>query len=150
MIEFSYFYKLFLNSIKDYEIKEILEMDSDIAEDLMLTFLLKGLARFDNCHKDLENIDLDLQIINENLSLKEIIIIIDWMIIAWAERNNSDLLLSQATLGDADFRRTPQYMILRANEDNINIRRERVQQDMINYDLKNTPFKEWSVGNYGL
>lgn len=150
MVEFSQIYKLFLNSIKDYEIKEILEYSPDAGEDLMLTFLLKALTRFDNCHKDLENIDLNLQIIKEDLSLKEIIILVDWMVIAWAERNNSDLLLSQATLGDADFRRTPQYMVLRANEENINMRRERVQQDMITYDLKNTPFKEWSVGNYGL
>lgn len=150
-LQFSIFYKYFLNTIRDWGIRELIEQGYvDIAEDQMESYLIMAFARFDNCHKNLNDFDLETKTLNVVLDNKETMIVVQWMKIIWAEHINDDLLLQQATVGDTDFKRTPQYMILRNNEEKINARTEKVQLEMINYDLLHVPFSEWCQGNYGI
>ena len=73
----------------------------------------------------------------------------DLMVQCWL-----DFIISDTTqlggLQDTDFKRESASNNLKEKANYADRWREKVNQKIINYGLKNTPFAEWAVGNYGL
>lgn len=89
-------YKIFLSQIgKDI----IVELDQEVVEDLMLTYLLGASVEFDRCKKDLT---IEGDSIKGDLDLDEKFILADGMILYWLQpkKLTQELIKNRITDGD--------------------------------------------------
>ena len=149
---FNEIYKLFLISLQDYELKRLFNDSPEAADDLLMYFLLRAIPLFINCQKDIEQYhqnELGEYEFDDTLTLTEKTILSDLMVQCWL-----DFIISDTTqlggLQDTDFKRESASNNLKEKANYADRWREKVNQKIINYGLKNTPFAEWAVGNYGL
>lgn len=150
MTKFESIYSLFLATIQDYHISKLFETDLDIAEDLLQTFLIRAVHKFKNCIKPIQNLDLEAKSFNTELDINEINILSDLMVLSWLEWNNNNILQMNFSLNDNDFRHYSEEKNLKEKTSYTDRWREEVEQEMVDYGLYRTPFKEWAVGNYEL
>lgn len=150
MTKFESIYSLFLATIQDYHISKLFETDLDIAEDLLQTFLIRAVHKFKNCIKPIQNLDLETKAFNTELDINEINILSDLMVLSWLEWNNNNILQMNFSLNDNDFRHYSEEKNLKEKTSYTDRWREEVEQEMVDYGLYRTPFKEWAVGNYEL
>lgn len=151
MTRFEDVYKIFLSSIQDYNIKKMFDEDFEIAEDLLQTFLIRAVSHFKNCVKPIkQKMNLDIKCFEVNLDIDEINIISDLMVLSWLDWNNNNIIQMNISLNDNDFRHFSEEKNLKEKTEYADRLREKVNQDMVDYGLYRTPFKEWAVGNYVL
>lgn len=150
MTKFESIYSLFLATVQDYHISKLFETDLDIAEDLLQTFLIRAVHKFKNCIKPIQNLDLEAKSFNTELDINEINILSDLMVLSWLEWNNNNILQMNFSLNDNDFRHYSEEKNLKEKTSYTDRWREEVEQEMVDYGLYRTPFKEWAVGNYEL
>ena len=72
------------------------------------------------------------------------------MVLSWLEWNNNNILQMNFSLNDNDFRHYSEEKNLKEKTSYTDRWREEVEQEMVDYGLYRTPFKEWAVGNYEL
>lgn len=150
MTKFESIYSLFLATIQDYHISKLFETDLDIAEDLLQTFLIRAVHKFKNCIKPIQNLDLEAKSFNTELDINEINILSDLMVLSWLEWNNNNILQMNFSLNDNDFKHYSEEKNLKEKTSYTDRWREEIEQEMVDYGLYRTPFKEWAVGNYEL
>ena len=150
MTKFESIYSLFLATIQDYHISKLFETDLDIAEDLLQTFLIRAVHKFKNCIKPIQNLDLEAKSFNTELDINEINILSDLMVLSWLEWNNNNILQMNFSLNDNDFRHYSEEKNLKEKTSYTDRWREEVEQEMVDYGLYRTPFKDWAVGKYEL
>lgn len=150
MTKFESIYSLFLATIQDYHISKLFETDLDIAEDLLQTFLIRAVHKFKNCIKPIQNLDLDAKSFNTELDINEINILSDLMVLSWLEWNNNNILQMNFSLTDNDFKHYSEEKNLKEKTSYTDRWREEVEQEMVDYGLYRTPFKDWAVGKYEL
>lgn len=151
MTRFEDVYKIFLSSIQDYNIKKMFDEDFEIAEDLLQTFLIRAVSHFKNCVKPIkQKMNLDIKCFEVNLDIDEINIISDLMVLSWLDWNNNNIIQMNISLNDNDFKHFSEEKNLKEKTEYADRLREKVNQDMVDYGLYRTPFKEWAVGNYVL
>lgn len=150
MTKFENIYSLFLATIQDYHISKLFETDLDIAEDLLQTFLIRAVHKFKNCIKPIQNLDLEAKSFNTELDINEINILSDLMVLSWLEWNNNNILQMNFSLNDNDFRHYSEEKNLKEKTAYTDRWREEVEQEMVDYGLYRTPFKDWAVGKYEL
>ena len=143
-------YKMFLLTIQDYRIKKMFIDSPEVADDLMQNFLMDAVSKFINCSKQINELDFENDTFFCELDIQEKTIIKDLMVIAWMNWNVNDITQMNWSLNDNDFRHFSEEKNLREKSEYADRLREKVSQDMVNYGLSHTPFKEWAVGNYGL
>lgn len=143
-------YKMFLLTIQDYRIKKMFIDTPEVADDLMQNFLMDAVSKFINCSKQINELDFENDTFFCELDIQEKTIIKDLMVIAWMNWNVNDITQMNWSLNDNDFRHFSEEKNLREKSEYADRLREKVSQDMVNYGLSHTPFKEWAVGNYGL
>lgn len=147
---FEEIYSLFLNSIQDYSIKNLFVYDTEIAQEMTETFLLRAIPKFRNCEKDLKNINLQCKFFNVKLDLEEEVILSDLMVLSWMDRVVNDIVQMNLNLNDNDFKHYSEEKNLREKSMYADRIREKVSQEMTNYGLYRTPFSQWAAGNYGI
>lgn len=143
-------YKMFLLTIQDYRIKKMFIDTPEVADDLMQNFLIDAVSKFINCSKQINELDFENDTFFCELDIQEKTIIKDLMVIAWMNWNVNDITQMNWSLNDNDFRHFSEEKNLKEKSEYADRLREKVSQDMVNYGLSHTPFKEWAVGNYGL
>ncbi len=143
-------YKMFLLTIQDYRIKKMFIDTPEVADDLMQNFLMDAVSKFINCSKQINELDFENDTFFCELDIQEKTIIKDLMVIAWMNWNVNDITQMNWSLNDNDFRHFSEEKNLKEKSEYADRLREKVSQDMVNYGLSHTPFKEWAVGNYGL
>ena len=148
--KFEDIYRLFLGSIQDYHLKDMFEKNPEVAEDMMETFLKRAVYKFENCVKDVKDIDLINKSFRCELDLEEQNIVANLMVLSWLEWNTQNTTFMNPTLTDNDFKHFSEEKNLDKKMDYYDELRERVYQDMTQYGLYHTPFKRWAVGDYGI
>ena len=143
-------YKMFTLSIKDYSLKDLFQNNINVAQDMMEMFLKKAIGEFTNCIKPLENVNFITGNFGCHLDYTEQKIIVKLMIYEWANRITNDITQMNWSLNDNDFKHFSEERNLAGKANYVNGLREQYSQDMINYGLSHTPYKDWAVGNYGL
>lgn len=142
-------YKLFLYSFQDYELKRLFAMDADVGEDLLQTFLYRAIPLFKNCQKDIFDVDEVNKCFNCQLDIQEKGILSNLMVLKWM-----DFIVNDTTqwggLQDTDFKRESAANNLKEKKNYVDEWREKVEQEMVDYGLRHTPFDEWAVGNFGI
>lgn len=143
-------YKNFLNSIQDYRIKRLFEEEPSVANDMLCMFLESAVSKFVTCRKPIASTDFSQGEFNSELELKEKIILKDCMILAWMEWVINDITQMNWALNDNDFKHYSEEKNLREKSEYTDRLREKVNQDMMEYDIAHTPFADWGMGNFGL
>ena len=142
-------YKLFLYLFQDFELKRLFAMDADTGEDLLQTFLFRAIPLFKNCKKDIFDVDETNKCFNCQLDIQEKGILSDLMVLKWM-----DFIVNDTTqwggLQDTDFKRESAANNLKEKKNYVDEWREKVEQEMVDYGLRHTPFDEWAVGNFGI
>lgn len=150
LTKFEDIYKLFLGSIQDYSLSDLFVKNSDVAEDMMETFLIRGLPGFINCQKDISDLDMVNKSFRVGLTLEEQRIVADLMLLAWLDRRVTNVLQMDLKLQDNDFKTFSEEKNLREKSMYADRIREKVSQEMVDYGLHTTSFSDWAVGNYGI
>lgn len=99
--QFTDIYNIFLGKISDPIIASLSQSD---AEALMLNYLRSATTKFKKCEKDLSNVDWDLEQFNVSLSVTEVEILVNLMVIEWYENLINDWTEIKNLLGDTDFK----------------------------------------------
>lgn len=147
---FGEIYHIFLNTIQDYHIKNIFNENIQLGDDLLETFLLRGIPKFYNCVKDIKNVDLFNKTFTCLLDIEECGIVCDLMILSWLDYTINDITQMGLTLTDNDFKHYSEEKNLEKKVSYSNNIREQVNQNMVIYSLNHTSFSNWAVGNYGI
>ena len=143
-------YKNFLNSIQDYRIKKLFNDEPSVADDMLNMFLETAVSKFNVCRKPIMLTDFSQDEFNCELDLKETIILKDCMILAWMEWVINDITQMNWSLNDNDFKHFNEGTNLREKSEYTDRLREKVTQEMTEYDLLHTPFSDWGDGNFGI
>lgn len=147
---FEEIYRMFLNSIQDYSIRNLFVENVSVADDLLETFLIRGLSQFKNCVKNIKDIDTENKSFFVRLDLEEMSIIVQLMLLSWMDFTINDITQMNLNLNDNDFKHFSEERNLAAKSEYNDRLREKVHQDMLEYGLSHTPFKKWAVGIYDL
>lgn len=134
-----------LISIQDYQL-DILYRSRKNFNTLMDGYLLKSVPYFTNCQKDLTDYDLTLRQFNITLDLTEQIILSNLEIVTWMDAQILDVKQFSVLLNDTDFKTYSSAQNLKAKMDVQIILREKINQDMTNYGVKNIPWTDWGNG----
>ena len=137
MTSYSSIYELFLASIRDYQIDKLFEDSVESAEAYMKPFLIKAVANFTHCVKDLEDRDDEEQVFNSALTTIEKVVLSNLMIVEWLTKEVNDVLQMRLHLQDSDFRTYAEANNLKAKRDNLEATREVVDKQMKTYGYDN-------------
>lgn len=102
--QFEEIYKLFLNSINDYHIRNLFKEDVSVAEDLLYTLLLRSIPKFYNCVKDIKTVDAADKTFLCQLDIEECNILSELMVCSWLDLVINDIRQMSLHLNDNDWR----------------------------------------------
>lgn len=139
---------LALVSFRDYKLDKLYSLSEADFKNVFEGYLYKAIPKFNNCLKDLEDINTNTKVFNSTLSLTEKVILSDLSVIEWMTSKILDVTQMELHLNDTDFKHYSEREILRGKVEVQEILRERVSQDCVNYGLKNAPWVEWGDGNF--
>lgn len=143
---------MFLLVVKDYKLDKLYLISqanhTNDFKNYLDGFLIISIPEFDNCIKNLENINLTDRYFYDNLSLKEQLIISKWMVMKWFDKEIQDVTQFNMHLTDTDFKHYAEANNLKSKMDYSVHMREKINQDMVNYSIKNIPWDDWAAGNF--
>lgn len=147
---FEEIYQEFLSKVQDYKMRNLFLSDVNVATNLLHSYLLKAIAKFTNCRKDIKNPDEKKGEFNVSLNLVEKDILTGLMVEAWMDRVILDITQMNLTLNDNDFKHYAEATNFDKKSEIRDKIREINAQDMWNYDFDNTNWQDWASGNYQL
>lgn len=151
MTSFSTIYRIFLSQIQDYRIQQLFNSNVELAEDRLESFLFRAVPHFKNCIKPLmASYNVEAQSFDVDLDMEEISILAELMVLMWMDWNTQNILQMNVHLDDNDFKHYAEANNLKEKSEYADRQREKVSQDMTDYGLRHTPFKDWAAGNYAL
>lgn len=148
MTSFSQIYRLALNEISnDYRITEMFENNPTIAQDLLESWLFKGVALFQEFTEISleESYDSTNATFTVDLSFNVIKILSQMVVMFWMEWNINNIVQMNLSLQDADYKRYSEERNLTGKVDYMNKYREIIYQDMTQMCL-NQAFRTGLLG----
>ena len=118
--------------IRDYSLDTLYEQDVDAFDNVLQSFLIKGVPKFTECLQDL-SYDVDTASFNVDLTDLEMDILADYTVISWYEANINDVLEFKETLQDREFKRLATGQNLKPRQEYLTMLYTRVKQNPTNY-----------------
>lgn len=127
--------------MQDYKLDALAKNDPDTFEQVMVNYLVKSVPKFSGC---LQSLDFDLASLSFNnvLSIKEIDILADYLVMTWWEEHNNDVLVYTEALRDADFNRYATGQNMARRIETVDGLREKVRQDVNDYQMQGDNLKQ--------
>lgn len=142
------------NEIKSKNYVNYVQYTDDALLDLknvMEGFMIRGLAGFTNCKKDLSNRDDNLRVFNEGLTDLEKSIIADWTVISWLDKEINDVRqITGMIQNKVEANRYSEANLLKEKTNHKVQLQEDVNKKQTEYDFLNIPWSDWAKGNYGI
>ncbi len=143
---FDEIFDLALVSFRDYKLDSLYNISESDFKNVLQGYLLKAIPKFDNCQKDLEDIDLVNKVFNSDLTLKEKVILSDFTVIEWMTPKILDITQMELHLNSTDFDHYAEQQNLKGKIEVQNILIERIDRETTKYGLKNIPWDDWGGG----
>lgn len=118
--------------IRDYSLDTLYEVDEDSFDNVMQSYLIKGIPKFVECKQDL-SYDAQSATFNSDLTNLEMDILADYTVISWYEANINDVLEFKETLQDREFKRLATGQNLKPRQEYLTMLYTRVKQSTTNY-----------------
>ncbi len=130
----------------EYTDDALLELKS-----VMEGFMIRGLASFTNCKKDLSNRSDELRVFNEPLTDLEKSIIADWAVISWLDKEINDTRqITGMMQNKVEANRYSEANLLKEKTSHKVQLQEDVNKKQTEYDFLNIPWNDWARGEYGI
>lgn len=114
-------------------------------------FMIRGLANFTNCKKDLSNRNDELRVFNEPLTDLEKSIIADWAVITWLDKEINDTRqITGMMQNKVEANRYSEANLLKEKTNHKVQLQEDVNKKQTEYDFLNVPWEDWARGKYGI
>ena len=146
---FTDIYDLFLIGVSDYKLDQLYNISTTDFETYLQGFLIRAVPKFDNCNQDLTYSTTSAQF-TETLTNTEKVILADLMTMEWMLKETQDVSQFNLLLNDTDFKHYAEGQNLKEKSAYLDKLREKVNQDMTVYGIKNTPWSDWANGEYGI
>jgi len=148
MTKFTDVYEFFLNGISnDYRLKNLILQDTELAENMFEYWLYRAIVIYQNNTSEiLENsIDRDNKVFNKDLTISQITLLGQSMVLVWLEWNINDITQMNNTLTDNDFKHYSEERNLNAKVEYADKVREKLYHDFQLYCLRQfNPNTDWS------
>lgn len=118
--------------MRDYSLDTLYEQDEDAFDNVLQSFLIKGVPKFIECLQDL-SYNVDTASFNVDLTDLEMDILADYTVISWYEANINDVLEFKETLQDREFKRLATGQNLKPRQEYLTMLYTRVKQNTTNY-----------------
>ena len=128
--------------VRDYKLDSLYQQSQTDFATYLQGFLKRSIPKFTNCSKSLGYVISPTPQFNENLSLLEQVILADWMVINWLEKEVNDVTQFNLHLNDTDFKHYSEAQNLKEKRERLNDMREKLNQDMVDYGFQNI---DWSA-----
>lgn len=151
MTLFTDIYDLFLVSVRDYKIdllyQSSVQNNTNDFENYLQGFLIKAIPKFTKCKKNLYNYVLSPTAqFNETLDLNEQVILSNLTAIEWFEKEINDVTQFNLHLNNTDFKHYAESQNLKEKSDRADKLREKIAQDMTDYEIGNVDWSAWRSG----
>lgn len=114
-------------------------------------FMIRGLANFTNCKKDLSNRDDNARVFNEGLTDLEKSVIADWTVLSWLDKEINDVRqITGMMQNKVEANRYSEANLLKEKTNHKVQLQEDVNKKQTEYDFLNVPWSDWAKGNYGI
>jgi len=141
-------YDLALVSIRDYKLDELFNISEPDFKTYLKGFLIRAIPKFTNSRQDLDDRDDVLDTFNITLTTKEQDILATLLTNQWLEKEIKDVTQFNLHLNDTDFKHYAESKNLQEKQNLHDKTRERVNQDMTDYGLKQIDWQAWANGNF--
>ena len=148
MTTFADVYKFFLNGISnDYRLKNLILQDEEIAEDMFEYWLIRAISIYQNNTSEIieNSIDRDTKTFTVTLTISQLTLLAQTMVLIWLEWNINDITQMNNTLTDNDFKHYSEERNLNAKVEYADKVREKLYHDYQLYCLRQfNPSTDWS------
>lgn len=131
--KFQDIYDLFLSGIQDYELANI---DEDVIDRFLKQYLLLSLPYVIEANSDIEDIDLENEQFNIDLTLTEQALVAKAMTIVWVDRERKNLDILRKTVGDRDYKTASTADQLKQLTNTHTALRKELEQQLIDYSYR--------------
>lgn len=149
--QFEEIYRLFLNSISnDYRLKKMFVDSPEIAEDMLKTWLIKAVAQFSDCTKNLQSsTNMSDKNFGVALDIDEQVILSDLMVYNWMDYNINNIVQMNLSVQDRDFKTHAEERNLAGKSEYQDRLREKIYHSISEYTKKQYPISSWANGGVG-
>jgi hypothetical protein len=145
-------YDLFTIVVQDYKLTELynysVEHTSDDFTTYLQGFLIRAIPRFTYCANSLSYTTTPTAQFTATLTLNEKEILSDLMVVEWFDREINDVTQFNLHLNDTDFKHYAEGQNLKEKSDRIDRLREKIKQDMTDYEFGNIDWNAWASGDF--
>ncbi|MBF1543574.1 MAG: hypothetical protein HXO06_00090 [Prevotella salivae] len=131
--KFQDIYDLFLSGIQDYELANI---DEDVIDRFLKQYLLLSLPYVIEANSDIEDIDVENEQFNIDLTLTEQALVAKAMTIVWVDRERKNLDILRKTVGDRDYKTVSTADQLKQLTNTHTALRKELEQQLIDYSYR--------------
>lgn len=136
-----------LITIQDYKLNNLYQTNPKDFQAITNAFLLKGLPEFYNCKTPL-TYDSTTQSFNNTLTPLEISILSDLWVYEWFNWHIQNVTQFENKMTPSDFKHYSEAENLKQKSEYLDKLREKHNQKMVDYDLKNIDWASWGNGNF--
>jgi len=141
-------YDLALVSIRDYKLDELFAIDPADFKTYLKGFLIRAIPKFTNSRQDLDDRNDSTDTFNITLTTKEKDILATLLTNEWLTKEIKDVTQFNLHLNDTDFKHYAEANNLDKKQLLYDKVREIVNQDMVDYGLKQIDWAAWGSGNF--
>ncbi|MGL5767088.1 MAG: hypothetical protein ACRCX8_15745 [Sarcina sp.] len=123
-------------SITDYKLDNLYRVDQEAFWTYLDGFLVTVIPQFIPCFTSLDY-DLTNRTFNETLDLSEISILSNYLVLAWMKKEINDVTQMNLHFQGKDFKTHSEAQNLKSKIELSVVSDERVNQEIMNYQLKN-------------
>lgn len=135
--KFEEIYKMFLNSIDDYDLAEI---DGDELDEVLEGYLLSCFSSLQNGIRDLSDVDIEKKEFNYKASMIEKGLLAKGMKLAWVGRKKNSQELMEKSIGDRDYKSVQgtEYLAQLTRVENA-LKRE-IDRELVDYSYSDVEY----------
>lgn len=122
--------------IQDYRLNHLYEIDEDAFRMQMAGMIVKSVPKFVSCNNSL-SYKIETQSFESDLTYKEIDILADLVVITWFESVVNDITQVNLHLQGRDAKHNAESSNLKEKSERLDRLREKVRQDMCDYEISN-------------
>lgn len=139
--------ELALITIQDYKLNNLYTADPNSFEVITNGFLVRGLPEFTNCKTPL-TYDTTTKTFDYTLSPLEKSILADLWVYEWFNWHVQNVTQFENSMTPSDYKHHSKAENLKQKSEHLDKIREKFNQKMIDYSLKNVDWSAWGNGNY--
>jgi len=141
---YSDIFDLFLQSVQDYNIDNLIVSSTPLAETFMTGFLVKAIPNFQGCLKDLDDRNDSTKTFNITLDSNEKVILSNLMVVEWWQRQIHDIRQISLHINVAEAKHYAESQNLKEKVVAMLAVQDLVERQITKYQYGNLDLGQWT------